>query len=40
MTGETRHGQAAAMIRAQVADGTPKPGQAAPSGAQLARLTG
>ena len=32
--------QAAAIVRAQVADGTLKPGQAAPSGAQLARLTG
>jgi hypothetical protein len=32
--------QAAAIVRAQVADGTLKPGQPAPSGAQLARLTG
>lgn len=32
--------QAATVVRAQVADGTLKPGQAAPSGAQLARLTG
>jgi len=35
-----RHAQAAAIVRAQVTDGTLKPGQAAPSGAQLARLTG
>jgi hypothetical protein len=35
-----KHAQAAAIIRAQVADGTLKPGQPAPSGAQLARLTG
>ena len=35
-----KHAQAAALVRAQVADGTLKPGQAAPSGAQLARLTG
>jgi DNA-binding XRE family transcriptional regulator len=40
MTGGLRHVQAAALIRAQIADGTLKPGQAAPSGAQLARLTG
>jgi DNA-binding transcriptional MocR family regulator len=32
--------QAAALVRAQVADGTLKPGEAAASGAQLARLTG
>jgi hypothetical protein len=32
--------QAAAIVRAQVADGTLNPGQAAPSGARLARLTG
>jgi hypothetical protein len=32
--------QAAAIVRAQVADGTLRPGQAAPSGARLARLTG
>jgi hypothetical protein len=32
--------QAAAVIRAQVTDGTLRPGQPAPSGAQLARLTG
>jgi hypothetical protein len=35
-----KYAQAAAIVRAQVADGTLKPGQAAPSGAQLARLTG
>jgi DNA-binding GntR family transcriptional regulator len=40
MTGGPRHAQAAALVRAEVADGTLKPGQAAPSGAQLARLTG
>jgi hypothetical protein len=32
--------QAAAIVRTQVTDGTLKPGQPAPSGAQLARLTG
>jgi Bacterial regulatory proteins, gntR family len=32
--------RAAAVVRAQVADGTLKPGEAAPSGARLARLTG
>src|SRR5580693_234326 len=32
--------QVAAVVRALVADGTLRPGQAAPSGAQLARLTG
>jgi DNA-binding transcriptional regulator YhcF (GntR family) len=40
VTGGPRHAQAAALVRTQVADGTLKPGQAAPSGAQLARLTG
>lgn len=40
MTTLPRHAQAAALVRAQVTDGTLKPGQAAPSGAQLARLTG
>ena len=35
-----KYAQAAAIIRAQIADGTLKPGQPAPSGAQLARLTG
>ena len=40
MTTMPRHAQAAALVRAQIADGTLKPGQAAPSGAQLARLTG
>jgi hypothetical protein len=35
-----KHAQAAELVRAQVADGTLKPGQPAPSGAQLARLTG
>lgn len=42
MTGQParKYEQAAAIIRAQVADGTLKPGQPAPSGAQLARLTG
>jgi hypothetical protein len=32
--------QVAALVRAQVMDGTLRPGEAAPSGAQLARLTG
>jgi hypothetical protein len=32
--------EAAAIVRAQIADGTLKPGQPAPSGARLARLTG
>ena len=40
MTGGPRQAQAAALVRAQVADGTLRPGQAAPSGGQLARLTG
>ena len=40
MTTSTRHAQAAALVRSQVADGTLKPGQPAPSGAHLARLTG
>jgi hypothetical protein len=35
-----RSAQVAAVVRAQVADGTLKAGQPAPSGAQLARLTG
>jgi DNA-binding transcriptional MocR family regulator len=35
-----RYAQAAAIVRAQVADGTLKPGQPAPSGAHLARVTG
>ena len=35
-----RFAQAAAIVRAQVADGTLKPGQPAPSGAYLARVTG
>jgi Helix-turn-helix domain/Bacterial regulatory proteins, gntR family len=35
-----KYAQAAAIVRAQVADGTLKPGQPAPSGAHLARLTG
>jgi helix-turn-helix protein/regulatory GntR family protein len=35
-----KYEQAAAIVRAQVTDGTLKPGQPAPSGAQLARLTG
>jgi hypothetical protein len=35
-----KYAQAAAIVRAQVADGTLKPGQPAPSGAALARLTG
>jgi Helix-turn-helix domain/Bacterial regulatory proteins, gntR family len=35
-----KYAQAAALVRAQVADGTLKPGQPAPSGAVLARLTG
>ncbi|HEY1665467.1 MAG TPA: helix-turn-helix domain-containing protein [Trebonia sp.] len=42
MTGLPAHkyAQAAAIVRAQITDGTLKPGQPAPSGAQLARLTG
>jgi hypothetical protein len=36
----SKYAQATALVRAQVADGTLKPGQPAPSGAQLARLTG
>ena len=40
MTTAPRYVQVAAIVRAQVADGTLEPGQAAPSGAQLARLTG
>ena len=36
----SKYEQAAAIVRAQVADGTLKPGQPAPSGAQLGRLTG
>jgi hypothetical protein len=40
VTTTLRYAQAAAMVRAQVADGTLRPGQAAPSGAELARLTG
>jgi hypothetical protein len=35
-----KHAQAAALVRAQITDGTLRPGQAAPSAAQLARLTG
>jgi DNA-binding transcriptional MocR family regulator len=35
-----KYAQAAAIVRAQVTDGTLQPGQAAPSGAHLARLTG
>jgi DNA-binding GntR family transcriptional regulator len=35
-----KYAQAAALVRAQVADGMLKPGQPAPSGAHLARLTG
>ena len=35
-----KYTQVAAIVRAQVADGTLRPGQPAPSGAQLARLTG
>jgi hypothetical protein len=35
-----KYAQAAAIVRAQITDGTLKPGQPAPSGAQLARLTG
>ena len=40
MTTAPRYAQAAAIVRAQVADGTLRPGQPAPSGAQLARVTG
>jgi DNA-binding transcriptional regulator YhcF (GntR family) len=40
VTGGPRQAQAAALVRAQVADGTLRPGQAAPSGDHLARLTG
>jgi hypothetical protein len=35
-----KHAQAAAIVRAQVTCGTLRPGQPAPSAAQLARLTG
>jgi hypothetical protein len=35
-----KYAQVAAIVREQVADGTLRPGEAAPSGAQLARLTG
>jgi DNA-binding GntR family transcriptional regulator len=35
-----KYAQVAALVRAQVADGTLRPGEAAPSGTQLARLTG
>jgi hypothetical protein len=35
-----KYAQAAAIVRAQIADGTLKPGQPAPSGVRLARLTG
>jgi hypothetical protein len=35
-----KHAQAAALVRAQITDGTLMPGQPAPSGAHLARLTG
>jgi Helix-turn-helix domain/Bacterial regulatory proteins, gntR family len=35
-----KYEQAAAVVRAQVADGTLKPGQPAPSGGSLARRTG
>jgi hypothetical protein len=35
-----KYAQVAAIVRAQVTDGTLRPGEAAPSGAQLARLTG
>lgn len=35
-----KYAQAAAIVRAQIADGTLKPGQPAPSGDALARLTG
>jgi len=35
-----KYAQVAAIVRVQVTDGTLKPGQAAPSGAALARLTG
>lgn len=42
MTGQPpcKYAQAAAIVRAQVADGTRRPRQPTPSGAQLARLTG
>lgn len=40
MTGGPRQEHVTAIVRAQVADGTLRPGQAAPSGDQLARLTG
>jgi Helix-turn-helix domain/Bacterial regulatory proteins, gntR family len=35
-----KYAQAAAIVRAQISDGTLKPGAPAPSGASLARLTG
>jgi hypothetical protein len=42
VTGVTapKYARAAAIVRAQVTDGTLRPGQASPSGEQLARLTG
>jgi DNA-binding transcriptional MocR family regulator len=40
VTNAAKYAQAAALVRAQVTDGTLRPGQAAPSAAQLARLTG
>lgn len=39
-TSAPRYARAAAVVRAQIADGTLRPGQPAPSGARLARLTG
>jgi DNA-binding GntR family transcriptional regulator len=38
--GLPKHAQVAARIRAQIADGMLAPGESAPSGAQLARVTG
>lgn len=40
MTGAPAKAQVAAIVRAQIADGTLKPGDVAPSGAALSRATG
>jgi hypothetical protein len=40
VTPSLKYAQAAMIVREMIADGTVKPGQAAPSGARLARLTG
>lgn len=40
MTGQRKYAQVAAIIRAEIAQGVLRPGQPAPSGAALARITG